>query len=280
VKVCRRDLRSTTRASRAGERPWGRNRRSEKRRERDDEGGRAGSTHGALGAYAAPLRRDRAPAAGTEDSRRPPSVLGPEVRRLQQIASLRQLGLSLQEIDECLESPVYSLPRVLQIQIRRIQDEIEARERLRRLLEELLRRVERAEAPSVQELTRTIEATMSMERYYTPEQLEQLALRREKVGEERIREVQQEWAELFAAYERAMRSGLDPASEQVLALARRSEALIGEFTGGDPGIESSLGRMYREEGGENVLARHGMHTAPELWDYMAQARRALDAWRS
>jgi len=217
-------------------------------------------------------------------SRRTPSghrlYSGSEVRRLQQIASLRQLGLSLREIGDCLERPAYSLPRILDMHIRRIQQEIEGRERLRSLLEELLRRIERSETPSIQELTRTIEATMNMERYYTPEQLQQLAHRREEVGEERITEVQKEWAELFAAYERAMASGLDPASEAVLELARRSEALIAEFTGGDPGIQASLGRMYTEEGGENVVARHGMRTAPGLWDYMAKARRALDVSRS
>ncbi len=202
-----------------------------------------------------------------------------EVRRLQQIASLRQLGLSLRDIGECLERPAYSLGRILAMQVRRIREDIGRRERLCGLLEDLLRRIEKAEEPSVEELTRTIEATMTMERYYTPEQLEQLGRRREEVGDERIQEVQREWAELFGAYEEAMKAKRDPSSEEVLALARRSESLIAEFTGGDPGIEASLKRMYREEGGENVVARQGMQTTPGLWEYMAQARRALEASR-
>ncbi len=203
-----------------------------------------------------------------------------EVLRLQRIASLRQLGLSLADIEECLERPAYSLRGILEMQVRRLREEIGARERLRDLLEDVLRRMDRAEEPSVEDLTRTIEATMNIERYYTPEQLDQLARRREDVGEARIQEVQREWTELFAAYEEAMKAGREPSSEEVLELARRSEALIAEFTGGDPGIQASLGRMYREEGGENVVASHGMHTAPGLWEYMAEARRALDASRS
>ena len=40
-----------------------------------------------------------------------------QVRRLQQIASFRHLGLSLEEIRECLERPEYSLDRVLALQV-------------------------------------------------------------------------------------------------------------------------------------------------------------------
>jgi hypothetical protein len=39
----------------------------------------------------------------------------------------------------------------------------------------------------------------------------------------------------------------DPAAERVQALARRWKELVQEFTGGDPGITKSLGRMYQEE---------------------------------
>ncbi len=41
-------------------------------------------------------------------------------------------------------------------------------------------------------------------RYYTSAQLSELEQRAEEIGEERMRAVQQEWTELFAAYQRAM----------------------------------------------------------------------------
>lgn len=117
---------------------------------------------------------------------------------------------------------------------------------------------------------------MSYEQYYTPEQLEQLARRREEVGEDRIRAVEREWRELFAAFGAAMEQGRDPASEDVQALARKSSSLIEEFTGGDPGIRRSLGDMYRGEGAENVMASHGMDVPAGLWEYMGKARAALE----
>jgi DNA-binding transcriptional MerR regulator len=203
-----------------------------------------------------------------------------EVHRLQQVASLRHLGLSLEQIRACLDRPEYSLDRVLELQIERIEEAIGREKALRDLIRTLRARLRSAEGPSVDDLTPTIEVTMNHQKYYTPEQLAQLQRRAEEVGEERIQQVQHEWAELFAAYGTAMTDGLDPASDEVQALARKSASLIGEFTGGDPGISASLGNMYGIEGGENVAARHGMQTPPGLWEYMARAGSALKEGQS
>ena len=212
-------------------------------------------------------------------SRRTPAghrVYGePEVRRLQQIASLRQLGLPLDEIRDCLDRPEYSLERVLDLQLDRIREQIQRHQRLHDLIVGLRDRLHSAEGVSVDDLTRTIEVTMNYEKYYTPEQLQQLEQRRREVGDERIQEVQREWSELFAAFGDAMDEGLDPSSPHVKSLARKSAALIAEFTGGDQGIAASLGGMYRSEGAENVAARQGMSMKPGLWEYMGKARAAL-----
>jgi len=200
-----------------------------------------------------------------------------DVARLQQIASLRHLGLPLEEIKACLARPEYTLEETLDMQIGRIEELIDRQTRLRDLIVQLRDRLRSNGSVSVDELTRTIEVTMNYEKYYTPEQMEQLRRRREVVGEARIREVQREWTDLFAAYTDAMERGLDPASEEVLALARKSAALIEEFTGGDAGIRRSLTEMYRGEGAESVMAGHGMQMPGGLWGYMGKARAALGA---
>ena len=199
-----------------------------------------------------------------------------ELERLQQIASLRYLGLSLEEIAACLARPGYSLERVLDLHVERMERQIARQNVLRDLVCSLRDRLRSAELVSVDELTKTIEVTMNYEKYYTPEQLEELAARREQVGEERMQQVQQEWQELFAAYEKAMNEGMDPASDEVQALARRSAALIGEFTGGNAAVAASLDNLYRSEGPQKVMASHGMQMAPGLWEYMGKARAALE----
>ena len=212
-------------------------------------------------------------------SRRTPSghrIYGlEEVRRLQQIASLRHLGLSLEEIGACLDRPEYTLQRVLDLQIGRLGQEIVRQKRLKGLLENLRARLDGPQAPSLEEVTATIEGTLHFEKYYTPEQRAKLARRAEQVGQERIRQGTVAWAEVFEGMRSAMARSVDPGAEEVQALARQARGLIRDFTGGDPGIEASLRRMYREEGGVNVIRRYGGSMDPELWSYYGKAMQAL-----
>ena len=57
------------------------------------------------------------------------------------------------------------------------------------------------------------------------------------------------------------------------AIASRWRALIEAFTGGDPGIRESLGRMYREEGVER--ASRGA-VSDELMTYIGRALSASE----
>ena len=85
------------------------------------------------------------------------------------------------------------------------------------------------------------------EKYYSEEQLETLAQRREMLGEEKMREVQDEWPRLIASVREEMERGTDPKDPRVQALAARWQELIEMFTGGDPGIAQSLANFYRGE---------------------------------
>lgn len=199
-----------------------------------------------------------------------------DVERLQRITSLRHLGLGLEEIRACVARPEYTLERTLDLQVQRIDEQIRRQRQLRDLLRDLRDRLRASETVSVDDLMRAIEVTMTYEKYYSPEQLDRLAKRAEEVGQERIEEVQREWSDLFEAYAQAMRDGLDPASDEVQALARKSEALIAEFTGGDPGIRRSLASLYRDQGGEKAMGGRGPTLPPELWAYMGKARAALE----
>ncbi len=114
-----------------------------------------------------------------------------------------------------------------------------------------------------------------MEKYYTPDQLKKLKQWKEMLGDETIRDAEAEWMELFEKYRTEMEKGTDPAAEPVRKLALRSQELIAAFTGGNPGIEKSLGRMYQQEGGPNVMAQQGIQLDPAVWKYMGKAMAAL-----
>lgn len=204
-----------------------------------------------------------------------------EVRRLQQIASLRQVGLSLDDIRRCLDRPEYTLEQVLEMQIERLRDEMTRQRHLLEQLEQLRERVrDKSDEISIEDLTTSVHATVDYGKYYTPQQMEWLARRAEEVGPERVRQSSFEWQDLFAAFERAMDEGLDPACDQVQALGKQALALVEEFTGGDAGIRASLARLYKEEGGENVMARHGSSLREGLWEYYMTAMTAKGLFRN
>jgi hypothetical protein len=113
---------------------------------------------------------------------------------------------------------------------------------------------------------------MSMfEKYYTPEQLQQLEERRQQLGPEQIKAVEDEWKQLYAQVREHREQGTDPADPAVQRLVTRSGELIQMFTGGDPGIAASLKRMYEEEG--SARASRGVADPKDL-DYLAKARGA------
>jgi len=196
-----------------------------------------------------------------------------DIERLARILALRALGLPLEEIHGVLDDARFSLAGCLRLHLERLDGEIERQRQARERLAGILERLESSAAPSVEDLTETLEVIQMFEKYYTSDQLEELRQRRETVGEERIQQVQREWAELFVSFRAAMERGLAPSSPEVQALARKSKVLIAEFTGGDPGIEDSLRSLYRHEGVEPIN-RHGHQVDQELWEYMGRASQA------
>jgi MerR family transcriptional regulator, thiopeptide resistance regulator len=196
-----------------------------------------------------------------------------DLARLLQILSLRQLGFSLEEIGDSLTRPGFSLGSVLELHISRLGERIEAQRKLRGRLEAVATRLRSAETVSVEDFLQTMEAITMFEKYYTPEQMREIEERGRALGPERIREVEAEWPRLIAEVRAEMDKGTDPASETVQALARRWKALVDEFTGGNPGIERSVARLYREE----PRARERMGLDVQIFEYINRAMAAMKA---
>lgn len=191
-----------------------------------------------------------------------------DVARLQQIRSLRALGFSLEEARDFLKRPEVTPDRVLQLHITHLKEQIAAQQSLCDRLEQVARRWRSDENVPTEEFLQIIEVTNMIGKYYTPEQMEQMKQRREMLGEDHIRQVEAEWPELMAKVQAEMDQGTDPADERVQALARRWKELVEEFTGGDPGIAKSVGRMWQEE-----TTVHGIDTGNmrKLMGYVQKA---------
>lgn len=169
------------------------------------------------------------------------------MRRLQQIRSLRALGLSLERIETLLDRDEVSLPQVIGWQLAAVDREVAALSRIRAKLQAISQFTERSGTIAIEDLTALMMEMTRMEAYYTSEQLETLAARRAAYGDQQIAAFEQQWADLIARAESAKAGGLDPTSEPVLAIAREWSKLVHAFTGGDPGIHQSLERVWRQE---------------------------------
>jgi len=191
-----------------------------------------------------------------------------DVQRLQQIHSLRAMGFPLEEIRQLLESRAVSAQHVIQLHLQRLQEHIEAQQQLARRLQQVARHLDTATGPPIDELCRIIEGTRIMEQYFTPEQLAELATRRTTIGDERIRQVEQEWAEIIPAVRAHMAQGTAPDDAGLQQLAHRWKALVNEFTGGNREIAASVRRMYDTEHA-TINAANPNTPDPAMFAFMA-----------
>ena len=194
-----------------------------------------------------------------------------DVERLYRILALRQMGFRLDDVAAALAGEADDPRPAVKRHLAQVEQQVRLAEQLRGRLTRILELLDRADEPSSDLFFEAIEVMTTMERYYTPEQLQQLEERRQAFGPEAIERVQQEWADLYAELERLRVAGTDPAAPAVQALVTRSSELVEMFTGGDPGIRASLQRLYDEQGAER--ASRGMMSA-ELAEYLQGAHAA------
>jgi MerR family transcriptional regulator, thiopeptide resistance regulator len=172
---------------------------------------------------------------------------GGDIARLQQIRSLRHIGLSLDEIRRVLANPEMTFRRVLSMHVDRLREQIVRQRDLLRRLERLARGRARSTEVPVPELLHALEGIALAERYFTPQQRAWIAARARRLGPSRIEKAQRDWATLLADVRASMARGDDPASPAVRRLARRWSALLRSFTGGDAGIGNALREKIRNE---------------------------------
>jgi DNA-binding transcriptional MerR regulator len=178
--------------------------------------------------------------------------------RLQRIVSLRQLGFGLEAIRDCLSSPDFSPLELIERHRAWLQEQVARQQALIDRLDGIAAHLRRGEEVSAAEFLETIEEMIMFEKYYTPEQLEKLKQRADAVGEDAVRDAEAAWQKLFADARVEMDKGTNPKDPAVAPLAARMRELIEAFTGGDAGIERSLGNLYANEPG--AAARFGVDT--------------------
>jgi MerR family transcriptional regulator, thiopeptide resistance regulator len=168
-----------------------------------------------------------------------------DLLRLQQVLSLRQLGFSLEEIKQILESGKLIPLKLVRMHRERVEEQIRTQQELYQQLANLERALTSRQELSVEQLIQLLEAMKMTEKHFNKEQMEYLKKRREMFSEETIQSVEKEWPELIAKVQAEMDKGTPPTDPTVLALAKRWHELVQMFTGGNKEIFQSLQKQYQ-----------------------------------
>ena len=206
-----------------------------------------------------------------------------ELARLHQVLALKRLGLPLARIAALLARRETTLRTVLAMQEKTLAHESARLSHALSLVRAALGRLEHGEALSIDDLTQlTKETTMTKPatpeemkaifdpisaKYFSPEESKELTSRKfdqEAVG--------REWESVIAEAKAAMAAG-DPAAPAAIAVARRWQALVERFTGGDMAIAAKTKAIWFEAMADPQAAPK-LPLTPEIFAFMAKAMTA------
>jgi len=205
--------------------------------------------------------------------------------RLQQIVTLKWMGFSLSHIKTILDNPAYDLHDSLVIQKQAVDEKIRDLQAASEALARALDALDHTEDPALDTLSTIIRGVSSgdhdtwVREYYNEEAWRGIVTRRFAYTPEQMRQFQQDWADLYEAFEAHLND--EPDNEAVQALAARMDELIGLFTGGDEKTEAGLARFNTDVWAGNVPEGYEGPTAYDNRDpdFIAFTQRALTIYR-
>lgn len=207
--------------------------------------------------------------------------------RLQQIVTLKFIGMPLREIKDLLNQGDMDLATTLRLQRQLLQEK-------RRQVETAIQAIEQAERSmqssgqadwaSLKKIIEVMEMQNNMEwskKYYS-DQAQAKIEERAKIWTPALQaKVTQDWKELLRDVEAAVGRGDDPTEEHGRELAERWSKLVGGFTGGDPEIQQGLNRMYADQSNWPSTAQNFFTDLPQLFNAEIQSfiQKAIAALR-
>lgn len=201
-----------------------------------------------------------------------------ELARLQQIVTLKFIGLPLREIKALLNRSELDLAATLRLQRRLLTEK-------RRQLEIAIQAIEEAERPAhaggapgwvaLKKIIEVMEMQNDMEwtkKYYSEEAQAKVAERAKTWTPELQAKVSQDWQDLVRDVAAAMAAAEQPAGAKAQALAARWSELVRGFTGGNPEIQKGVNKMYADR--QNWPVSQPRYFNDEVQAFMMKAMAA------
>ena len=198
--------------------------------------------------------------------------------RLQQIATLKFIGLPLKQIKDLLDRTDLDLAATLRLQRGLLAEKYQQITRAIQTIDEAELAMKSSSLPVWAALKKIIEV-MEMEnnmdwtkKYYSPEAQAKVEERKKLWTPELQVKVTQQWQELIADIETAIANREDPAGAKAQALAQRWSELVRGFTGGDPEIQKGVNKLYADQG--NWPASFQRPWSDEVQEFIMKAMAA------
>lgn len=189
--------------------------------------------------------------------------------RLQPILSLKQMGMSLEEIQLLLSNPEeHTAADILQTQISRVKQEIEVQQHLLAELENALLSTHSNRMMSISELTKLMEALkMNKEKYFTKQQLAIMKTNYENEDMQTLKNKKQEFKDLIAEIRSEKEKGTSPTDGKVQDLAEKWNDIVNAFSKGDMAFRKQAERFHAENPGNEL--QHEIDG--ELYQFISKA---------
>jgi DNA-binding transcriptional MerR regulator len=198
--------------------------------------------------------------------------------RLQQIVTLKFIGLSLGEIKALLDERELDLAQTLRLQRRLLEEKRRQVTTAIHAIEEAERSLQEGTAPRLAALKKIIEV-MEMQnnmewtkKYYSEEAQDKIEKKAATFSPQMQAQISQQWSELIRDVETAIRQNEDPSGLKARNLAERWSTLVRGFTGGDPDIQKGLNRLYQDQGNWPTTFQKPFND--EVWAYVKKAMAA------
>jgi DNA-binding transcriptional MerR regulator len=206
-----------------------------------------------------------------------------DVQRLYRIRLLRQLGMSLEEINDVLVDPSHpgALREVLADHLDRLDDQVWQLNALRHRTRNLMEQLNGSWRPDSGELLALLGRISVFDEYLSEEQRISLDNHSEELGEDARKLLDAEWPLVTAQLAEHCRAGTPVDDPEVRRTTQRLFEVVQTFTGGDREIYESMVGFLRERGlgvPLGVLAeQEKFELGDELLDYVGRAWAALPA---
>lgn len=189
--------------------------------------------------------------------------------RLQPILSLKQMGISLEEIQLHLSnSEEHTAAEILQTQISRVKKEIAVQQKLVAELENALSAAHSNRTMSISELTKLMEALkMNKEKYFSKQQLATMESRYENTDKQLLKQAEQEFNGLIKEILLEKEKGASPSNQKVQYLAKKWNDIVNAFSDGDMAFRKQAERFHAENPGNDL--QHEIDG--ELYQFINQA---------